>query len=148
MSDKDSLRGSIRYHLKKTVEDILQEEKISAYELSRKTNSNETLWKNFLDGRTKLPDSEAIVSLAEYRNASLDVVVGKDEIIGKDKNKETQIPASLAKLSPEDLQSIMLVGEKTAEFTHKSPPKSNEPKKSFSEQEQARRSNKATGRSR
>lgn len=136
MSDK------IRDNLEKFVRDVLKEDKISPYDLSKRTGCHETLWKNFLDGRTKMPDSGAIVALADYKNAPLDKVIGRDLAkemeLKKSKERniskevESKIPAFLTQLPTEALQSVMQVKEKAEEFRHR--PTSNKQKKSFAEQ--------------
>ncbi|HJD60680.1 MAG TPA: hypothetical protein LFV90_00595 [Rickettsia endosymbiont of Columbicola hoogstraali] len=160
MSDKENLRDNISYHLKEKVKEELKERGISAYKLAAETNTNETLWKNFITKeQTILPSSEAIVRFADYIGAALDDVIGRDlakeielkkskEININKKEVESNIPAFLTQLPKEALQSVMEVREKAAGFAHKSVQKPNVPKKSFVEKEQAKRSNKQNERSR
>lgn len=149
----------IRDNLKEFVLLILKEENISPYELSKKTGCHETLWKNFLDGRTKMPDSGAIVALADYKKVSLDKVIGRDitkEIELKNsketginkKEIESKIPSFITGLPSEALQSIMQVREDAGKFAHKSPSPSTAPEQKKSFAEQVRKSNKPTERSR
>ncbi len=106
----------IRNNFKKFVLNILETDNITPYKLSEKTGTHETAWKNFLDGRTKMPDMGAIVALADYKNVPLDEVIGRD--INKAKKitveiKQTpEISASIAKLPKDILQEAMLIGEK------------------------------------
>ncbi|MFP3011766.1 MAG: XRE family transcriptional regulator [Rickettsia sp.] len=136
----------IRNNLKKFVLNILETDNITPYKLSEKTGTHETAWKNFLDGRTKMPDMGAIVALADYKNVPLDEVIGRD--INKEKKitveiKQTpEISASIAKLPKDILQEAMLIGEKTRGFIHKPTTKET---KSFTEQ--VKNSNKPKGRS-
>ncbi|MFA1688056.1 XRE family transcriptional regulator [Candidatus Rickettsia barbariae] len=131
----------IRNNFKKFVLNILEIDNITPYKLSEKTGTHETAWKNFLDGRTKMPDMGAIVALADYKNVPLDEVIGRD--INKAKKitveiKQTpQISASIAKLPKDILQEAMLIGEKTRGFIHKPQNKT----------EQVKSSNKPKGRS-
>jgi len=163
-----SENSQIGDNLKKFVLDVLKEDNITPYELSRRTGCNETLWKNFLDGRTKMPDSGAIVALADYKKVPLDKVVGRDltkEVeleTSKDiklqnikpQNIKPQIPAFITGLPTEALQSVMQVREDVGKFMHKSTPTSpneqklNEQKKSFADKERARQSNKPLDKSR
>ncbi|WP_347939053.1 XRE family transcriptional regulator [Rickettsia oklahomensis] len=142
-TNKDDLDlKKIRDNLEKFVQDVLREENITPYELSRRTNTHETLWKNVLDGRTQKPDTGAIVALADYKNVPLDQLIGRD--INKDNNIKVevkQISSSIVKLPKNILQEAMLIGEKTREFMHKTTTK----EKSFTEQIQ--NSNKLKGRS-
>ncbi|KIJ88260.1 hypothetical protein [Rickettsia asembonensis] len=136
----------IRNNFKKFVLNILETDNITPYKLSEKTGTHETAWKNFLDGRTKMPDMGAIVALADYKNVPLDEVIGRD--INKEKKitveiKQTpEISASIAKLPKDILQEAMLIGEKTRGFIHKPTTKET---KSFTEQ--VKNSNKPKGRS-
>ncbi|AFC75326.1 hypothetical protein RPATATE_0358 [Rickettsia parkeri str. Tate's Hell] len=136
----------IRNNFKKFVLNILETDNITPYKLSEKTGTHETAWKNFLDGRTKMPDMGAIVALADYKNVPLDEVIGRD--INKAKKitveiKQTpEISASIAKLPKDILQEAMLIGEKTRGFIHKPTTKKT---KSFAEQ--VKNSNKPKGRS-
>ncbi|MCC8418161.1 MAG: XRE family transcriptional regulator [Rickettsia endosymbiont of Glossina mortisans submortisans] len=136
----------IRNNFKKFVLNILETDNITPYKLSEKTGTHETAWKNFLDGRTKMPDMGAIVALADYKNVPLDEVIGRD--INKEKKitveiKQTpEISASIAKLPKNILQEAMLIGEKTRGFIHKPTTKET---KSFTEQ--VKNSNKPKGRS-
>ncbi len=136
----------IRNNFKKFVLNILETDNITPYKLSEKTGTHETAWKNFLDGRTKMPDMGAIVALADYKNVPLDEVIGRD--INKEKKitveiKQTpEISASIAKLRKDILQEAMLIGEKTRGFIHKPTTKET---KSFTEQ--VKNSNKPKGRS-
>lgn len=160
MGDKKNLRDNISYHLKEKVKKELKARGISAYKLAAKTNTNETLWKNFITKeQTILPSSEAIVRFADYIGATLDDVIGRDltkeielkkskEININKQEVESKIPAYLTQLPQEAFQSIMEVREKTAGFAHKSLSKPNAQKKSFVEKEQAKQSNKQKERSR
>ncbi|MGX6959903.1 MAG: hypothetical protein ACIPMY_01330 [Rickettsia endosymbiont of Pentastiridius leporinus] len=158
MSDKDNLRENISHNLKARLERELEERGLTPYKLAEATQTNETLWKSVREGRTKLPSLEAIVCFADYIKAPLDEVVGRNlakerelkasRIITK---TETKLPAFIAGLSPEALQSInrikksapsLVLNEDAAKY--KGPVQ----KKSFVEQEQARRSNKSTKKSR
>ncbi|CAK6508629.1 helix-turn-helix domain-containing protein [Rickettsia helvetica] len=136
----------IRNNFKKFVLNILETDNITPYKLSEKTGTHETAWKNFLDGRTKMPDMGAIVALADYKNVPLDEVIGRD--INKEKKtmveiKQTpEISASITKLPKDILQEAMLIGEKTRGFMHKPTTKET---KSFAEQ--VKSSNKPKGRS-
>lgn len=136
----------IRNNFKKFVLNILETDNITPYKLSEKTGTHETAWKNFLDGRTKMPDMGAIVALADYKNVPLDEVIGRD--MNKEKKitvkiKQTpEISASIAKLPKDILQKAMLIGEKTRGFIHKPTTKET---KSFAEQ--VKNSNKPKGRS-
>ncbi|AFB29427.1 helix-turn-helix domain-containing protein [Rickettsia rickettsii] len=136
----------IRNNFKKFVLNILETDNITPYKLSEKTGTHETAWKNFLDGRTKMPDMGAIVALADYKNVPLDEVIGRD--INKEKKitveiKQTpEISASIAKLPKDILQEAMLIGEKAREVIHKP---TNKKTKSFAEQ--VKSSNKPKGRS-
>jgi len=136
----------IRNNFKKFVLNILETDNITPYKLSEKTGTHETAWKNFLDGRTKMPDRGAIVALADYKKVPLDEVIGRD--INKEKKitleiKQTpEISASIAKLPKDILQEAMLIGEKTRGFIHKPTIKET---KSFTEQ--VKNSNKPKGRS-
>lgn len=142
----------IRNNFKKFVLNILETDNITPYKLSEKTGTHETAWKNFLDGRTKMPDSGAIVALANYAEKVFDREVSIDEVIGRDINKEKkvtveikqtpEISASIAKLPKDILQEAMLIGEKTRGFIHKPATKET---KSFTEQ--VKNSNKPKGRS-
>ncbi|AEK75139.1 transcriptional regulator [Rickettsia conorii subsp. heilongjiangensis] len=138
--------AEIRNNFKKFVLNILETDNITPYKLSEKTGTHETAWKNFLDGRTKMPDMGAIVALADYKNVPLDEVIGRD--INKAKKitveiKQTpEISASIAKLPKDIIQEAMLIGEKTRGFIHKP---TNKKTKSFAEQ--VKRSNKPKGRS-
>ncbi|ABV73887.1 hypothetical protein A1E_04830 [Rickettsia canadensis str. McKiel] len=146
-TNKDDLDlKKIRDNLEKFVQAVLREENITPYELSRRTNTHETLWKNFLDGRTHKPDTGAIVALADYKNVPLDELIGRD--INQEKKitvevKQTpEISASIAKLPKDILQEAMLIGEKTRRFMHKPITKETKP---FTEQ--IKSSNKPKGRS-
>jgi hypothetical protein len=146
-TNKDDLDlKKIRDNLEIFVQNVLREENITPYELSRRTNTHETLWKNVVDGRTQKPDTGAIVALADYKNVPLDEVIGRD--INKEKKitveiKQTpEISASIAKLPKDILQEAMLIGEKTKGFIHKPTTKET---KSFTEQ--VKSSNKPKGRS-
>ena len=136
----------IRNNFKKFVLNILETDNITPYKLSEKTGTHETAWKNFLDGRTKMPDMGAIVALADYKNVPLDEVIGRD--INKAKKitveiKQTpEISASIAKLPKDILQEAMLIGEKTRGFIHKP---TNKETKFFAKQ--VKSSNKPKGRS-
>ncbi|MFV0251335.1 MAG: XRE family transcriptional regulator [Rickettsia aeschlimannii] len=136
----------IRNNFKKFVLNILETDNITPYKLSEKTGTHETAWKNFLDGRTKMPDMGAIVALADYKNVPLDEVIGRD--INKAKKitveiKQTpEISASIAKLPKDILQEAMLIGEKTRGFIHKP---TNKETKSFAKQ--VKSSNKPKKRS-
>ncbi|GAA5252152.1 XRE family transcriptional regulator [Candidatus Rickettsia kedanie] len=144
-TNKDILE-EIRNNIKKFVLNILETENITPYKLSERTGTHETAWKNFLDGRTKMPEMRAIVALADYKNVPLDEVIGRD--INKEKKitveiKQTpEISASIAKLPKDILQEAMLIGEKTRGFMHKPTTKET---KSFAEQ--VKNSNKPKGRS-
>ncbi|HJD55348.1 MAG TPA: hypothetical protein LFW21_01585 [Rickettsia endosymbiont of Pyrocoelia pectoralis] len=154
----DENLGSNRDNLKKFVQKILTEENISSYELSKRTGTNETLWKNLLDDRIKMPDSGAVVALADYKKVPLDETVGRDIIKERElkasktiPKTETKLPSFIAGLSPETLQSIesikksapsLVLNEDAAKY--KGPAQ----KKSFVEQEQARRANKSREKSR
>ncbi|ABV75371.1 hypothetical protein A1C_05680 [Rickettsia akari str. Hartford] len=135
----------IRNNFKKFVLNILETENITPYKLSERTGTHETAWKNFLDGRTKMLDMGAIVALADYKNVSLDEVIGRD--INKEKKitvemKQTpEISAAITKLSKDILQEAMLIGEKTRGFMHKPTTKET---KSFAKQ--VKNSNKPKGR--
>ncbi|KJW04842.1 hypothetical protein [Rickettsia argasii] len=137
--------AEIRNNFKKFVLNILETDNITPYKLSEKTGTHETAWKNFLDGRTKMPDMGAIVALADYKNVPLDEVIGRD--INKAKKITVEIKqtpetsASIAKLPKDILQEAMLIGEKTRGFIHKP---TNKKTKSFAEQV---KSNKPKGRS-
>lgn len=147
----------IRDNLKQFVLNVLKEDNITPYELSRRTGCNETLWKNFLDGRTKMPDSGAIVALADYAKVSLNELVGIERAqeieqkLQKKSTTETKIPASIAGLSPEAFKAIETIKETTPSLAvnegitkYKGPVQ----QKSFVEQERAKRSNKSTEKSR
>ena len=137
--------AEIRNNFKKFVLNILETDNITPYKLSEKTGTHETAWKNFLDGRTKMPDMGAIVALADYKNVPLDEVIGRD--INKEKKikigiKQTpEISASTAKLRKDILQEAMSIGEKTRGFIYK--PTTRETK---SLTEQVKNSNKPQGR--
>ncbi|WP_218460400.1 helix-turn-helix domain-containing protein [Rickettsia sp. TH2014] len=136
----------IRNNFKKFVLNILEADNITPYKLSEKTGTHETAWKNFLDGRTKMPDMGAIVALADYKNVPLDEVIGRD--INKEKKRTVEIKqtpeisASIAKLPKDTLQEAMLIGEKTRGFIHIPTTKET---KSFAKQ--VKNSNKPKGRS-
>ena len=136
----------IRSNFKKFVLNVLETDNITPYKLSEKTGTHETAWKNFLDGRTKMPDMGAIVALADYKNVPLDEVIGRDINKAKKITVETKqtpkISASIAKLPKDILQEAMLIGEKTRGFIHKP---TNKETKSFAEQ--VKSSNKPKGRS-
>ncbi|AAU04196.1 helix-turn-helix domain-containing protein [Rickettsia typhi] len=134
----------MRNNFKKFVLNILETDNITPYQLSEKTGTHETAWKNFLDGRTKMPDMGAIVALADYKNVPL------DELIGREINKEHKMTLAIKQTSkisaskiPKDiLQEAMLIGEKTKHFINKP-----ETKETKSYNEQIKRSNKSEGRS-
>lgn len=111
----------IRNNLKKFVQDVLETEGITTYKLSEKTKTHETLWKNFLDGRTKMPDAGAIVALADYTKLSLDEVIGRDINKEKKVTVEQKMPAFMAKLPKSDLENVHALGDKMREFKHKPP---------------------------
>ncbi|AFC73492.1 helix-turn-helix domain-containing protein [Rickettsia montanensis] len=133
----------IRNNFKKFVLNILETDNITPYKLSEKTGTHETAWKNFLDGRTKMPDMGAIVALADYKNVPLDEVIGRD--INKAKKITVEIkqtPEISASIAKDILQEAMLIGEKTRGFIHKP---TNKETKSFAEQ--VKSYNKPKGRS-
>ncbi|ADE30312.1 helix-turn-helix domain-containing protein [Rickettsia prowazekii] len=113
----------MRNNFKKFVLNILETDNITPYQLSEKTGTHETAWKNFLDGRTKMPDMGAIVALADYKNVPL------DKLIGREINKEhkmtleikqtSKISSSTSKIPKDILQEAMLIGEKTQQFINK-----------------------------
>jgi|GEM_PF-3573706 len=123
-TNKDDLDlKKIRDNLEKFVQDVLREENITPYELSRRTNTHETLWKNVVDGRTQKPDTGAIVALADYKNVPLDQVIGRD--INKEKKVTVEIkqkmPAFMTKFPKSDFETINVLMDKIKEFKHKPP---------------------------
>ncbi|QQV75628.1 hypothetical protein H6P87_01191 [Rickettsia tillamookensis] len=146
----------IRNNFKKFVLNILETDNITPYKLSEKIGTHETAWKNFLDGRTKMPDMGAIVALADYKNVPLDEVIGRD--ISKERAVEIthapKMPAFMAKFPKSDLETIHALRDKIQEFKHKPSPEvinetsavqKTQGKKSFAEQ--VKNSNKPKGRS-
>jgi len=130
-----------RDNLKKFVLDVLEKNKLTPSELCRITGCHETTWDRFLRDEIYMPGSKTVVAFADYVKAPLDKIFGRDLV--KEIELETlKIPAFMTGLSTEALQSVMHVKEEARKFRHKSMPSPNDPKKSFVEQEKARRANK------
>ncbi|WP_040256349.1 hypothetical protein [Rickettsia hoogstraalii] len=145
-----------REHLIKFVKEVLTEDNITPYKLSEKTNTHETAWKNFLDGRTKMPDMGAIVALADYKNVPLDKVIGRD--ISKERIVEiaqtVEMPAFMTKFPKSDLEAVHILRDKMSEFKHKpslgvinETPAAQKTQGNKSFTEQVKNSNKPKGRS-
>lgn len=122
---KRTTKGGYRDNLKDFINKTLKEKQITAYELSRILNLNETVIPSFLKDKTKTLNSKAVVDLADFMEVSLDQVVGRDyqtntkKIVSKI-DSQNKTPDFLTNISTLDQKEILSIRETQKKFNHPS----------------------------